>query len=76
MKSNKPNFVLPQTKLCTVLWKRNGVMNKELIDTPRSNSELFNTMLMKHRVGFSEIRGVQSVDTDLMLSSFKPSFRR
>jgi hypothetical protein len=59
----KPNFILPQTKLCTVVWYRNGVKNETLIETPRSNNDLRNTMLMSHRVGFSEIRCVKSVDT-------------
>ena len=71
----KPNFVLPQTKLCTVLWNDNGTIRKQLLDTPKTNSALFHTMLMKHRVGFSQIRGIQSVNSEIMLNGFGRSFR-
>ena len=49
--------------MCVVVWYRDGKKNETLIETPRSNNDLRNTMLMSHRVGFSEIRCVKSVDT-------------
>ena len=58
----KTNFILPQTPMCAVVWYRNDVKNETLIETPRSNNDLRNTMLMAHRVGFSEIRCIKSVE--------------
>ena len=58
----KTNFVLPTTKLCVVIWYRNGEKHETLMDTPFNNAALTDTMLMKHHVGFSEIRAVLSVD--------------
>jgi len=58
----KPNFTLPKTKFSNVVWYRNGNRNEVLLDTPRSNADLFYTMLVKHRVGFSEIRAVVPVE--------------
>ena len=58
----KPNFILPKTKMCVVVSYRNDQKNETLIETPKSNNDLRNTMLMKHRVGFSEIRAVKSVE--------------
>lgn len=65
----KPTFTLPITKLCTVVWYRNGEKHEQLIDTPRSSNGLIDIMLLKHRVGFSEIRAVKSVDTKELLNS-------
>ncbi len=59
----KPIFILPQTKLSTVVSYRNGVKSETLIQTPRSNADLFHTMLISHRIGFSEIRAVKAVKT-------------
>jgi hypothetical protein len=58
----KPNFKLPTTKMCIVVWYRDGKMNETLIDTPFNNTALIDTMLMKHHVGYSELRAVKSVD--------------
>ena len=58
---SKPTFQLPKTKLSVVIWFRNGKMNEQLITTPATSGSLLDTMLMKHRVGFSEIRAVKAV---------------
>jgi len=63
----KPNFVLPQTKMCVVVWYRNGAKNETLIDTPRSNNSLFDLMLMRHHVGYSEIRALKAVEPTALL---------
>jgi aspartate carbamoyltransferase catalytic subunit len=63
----KPNFVLPQTKMCVVVWYRNGKKNETLIDTPRTNAGLFDLMLMRHHVGYSEIRAIKSVEPTALL---------
>jgi len=58
----KPTFTLPKTKMCVVVWHRNGHKNEQLIDTPRTSATLIDTMLMKHHVGYSEIRCLKPVD--------------
>lgn len=45
-----------------VVWYRDGKKNETLIETPLSNNDLRNTMLMSRHVGFSEIRCVKSVE--------------
>lgn len=73
----KPNFILPTTNLCTVVWYRDGKKNETLIETPRSNNDLRNTMLTKHRVGFSEIRCIKSLyGNDLAATIGRQSLRR
>lgn len=62
------NFTLPQTKLCVVVWFRNGKRSETLIDTPRTNESLVLTML-GHRVGRSEIRAVKGVDASNLIRS-------
>lgn len=57
------NFRLPESKICTVVWYRNGKRNETLIDTPANNEQLANVMLMEHRVGASEIRTVKGIET-------------
>ena len=64
----KPTFKLPETKMCVVVWARNGKVSEQLIDTLRSNDALINLMLMAHHVGYSEIRAVKSVDVRELLS--------
>lgn len=63
----KPNFVLPQTKTCVVVWYRSGVKCETYIDTPRTNAALFDLMLMRHHVGWSEIRALKPVDPKALL---------
>jgi hypothetical protein len=63
----KPNFVLPQTKMCVVVWYRNNQKHEQLIDTPRSNASLFDLMLMRHHVGYSEIRALKPVEPTALL---------
>ncbi len=57
----KPKFKLPATKLCTVVWYRDGQPNETLIDTPPNNNRLIDIML-GHCVGYSEIRAVKAVE--------------
>ena len=66
----KTNFVLPTTKLCTVIWYRDGVKHETLIDTPANNEYLVYVMLTQHHVGFSEIRAVISVDPRQLIKGF------
>ena len=70
----RTNFTIPSTPMTTVIWYRDGKKNKTLIDTPSNNEMLVHTMLMKHRVGFSEIRALQSVDTKELLGGFRRNF--
>jgi hypothetical protein len=58
----KPHFILPKTKYCIVVWFRDGKKNETLLETPKSNNDLRNTMLMTHKVGFGELRAVKDVD--------------
>jgi hypothetical protein len=58
----KPQFKLPQTSMCIVVWYRNGVKHEQLIDTPFNSAALIDTMLMKYHVGYSELRAVLAVD--------------
>ena len=65
----KTNFTLPTTKTCIVIWYRDGMKHEELIDTPANNDRLVEVML-KRRVGFSEIRAVKSVNPDELIGNF------
>ena len=65
----KTKFDLPETKMCVVMWYRNGVRGEQLIETPYSNSQLYNTMLMCHKVGYSEIRAVKAVRADELVEA-------
>jgi len=58
----KPQFKLPETSMCIVVWYRNNEKHEQLMDTPFNSNGLIDTMLMKYHVGFSEIRTVLSVD--------------
>jgi len=66
----KTNFALPTTKFCVVIWYRNGEKHETLMETPFNNTALTDTMLMKHHVGFSEIRAVKSVEPTQLLGGF------
>ena len=58
----KLNFRLPNTKLCVIVWFRSPEKKGEIMmPTPANNEDLRNKML-RHKVGFSEIRCVKSVD--------------
>ena len=65
----KTNFVLPTTKLCTVIWYRNGEKHEQLINTPANNDRLVEVML-SHKVGYSEIRAVKSVEPNGLIGDF------
>lgn len=65
----KTNFKLPKTKMCIVVWYRNNVKNETLIETPPNNEILHNIMLMKHHVGYGEIRSVKSVNGKELVNS-------
>ena len=62
----KTHFKLPTTKMCIVVWYRDGVKHEQLINTPANNDRLVDTML-KYKVGYSEIRAVLSVEADELL---------
>lgn len=64
----KLNFKLPTTKLATVVWYRNGVRNETLIDSPATNEGLVNVML-RHRVGASEIRTVKPLEPEQLIGT-------
>ena len=66
----KPSFQLPTTTLCTVVWYRDGHRHEQLITTPKSNNDLRNEML-KHRVGFSEIRAIKGVSGAAIIGSMR-----
>ena len=57
----KVQFQLPQTKLCVVVWYRNGVKSETLIDTP-ANTDHLQRVMLGHRVGLSEIRAIKGVE--------------
>jgi hypothetical protein len=67
----KPIFILPKTSLCVVIWYRNNEKHETLIDTPHNSANLIDVMLMNHHVGYSEIRGIKSVDTKELLNGFR-----
>ena len=50
--------------MCIVVWYRDNQRNETLIATPATNAMLYNNMLMKHRVGASEIRAVKAVEAN------------
>jgi len=53
----KTKFKLPNTKRCIVLWYRNGKPQTTTITTP-VNCEGLQTEMLRHKVGYSEIRAV------------------
>ena len=55
------NIRLPETRTCIVVWYRNDRKNEILMDTPGSLEQLKNTLIMKHKVGISEVRAIKSV---------------
>jgi hypothetical protein len=55
--------------MCVVIWVRDGKRHEQLMDTPGTSAALLDLMLMKHHVGFGEIRAVQSVDVKELLRS-------
>jgi len=65
----KTNFKLPTTKMCIVVWYRNGEKHEQLINTPANNDRLVEVML-SHKVGYSEIRAVLSIDPDKLIGDF------
>lgn len=66
----KPTFKFPKTKMCMVIWYRNNISHETLIDTPFNHDDLFYTMLMKHHVGYSEIRALLAVDPKQLIRAF------
>ena len=73
----KPRFILPTSAMTVVVFNQNSINQEVLIDTPKSNDDLFNTML-KHKVGYSQIRAVKSVNGNELLGkmAFQPRKRR
>lgn len=70
----KTNFALPTTKFSTVVWYRDGKSHEVLMPTPRSNDALRDLMLLKHHVGFSEIKAVKAVEPVQLLGGFGRNF--
>ena len=64
----KPTFNIPNSSMVVVVWYRDGIRHEQLIPTPKSNNDLFNTMLMDYRVGFSEIRAIKAVVADELIN--------
>ena len=65
-----PNFKLPKTKLCTVVY-HNGQNNAEvLIETPAKLSGLQMAMLGQ-KVGVSQIRAIKAVNADDIASAMR-----
>ena len=62
------NFTLPATKLCVVVWYRNGKRSENLIPTPASNAALTNVMLA-NKEGRSEIRAIKPVHPGHLIGS-------
>ena len=62
------NFTLPETKLCVVVWVRNGKRQEVLMDTPASNEKLTLAML-ERKVGRSEIRAIKAVNLHTLIGS-------
>jgi hypothetical protein len=74
----KPKFNLPTTKMCVVVYNDNGSQKEVLVNTPVNNDALFSVMLT-HKVGYSQIRAVKSLDaTELLgkMGALKPGHRR
>ena len=65
----KPKFNLPKTKMCVVVFKKDDKIQELLLDTPLSNESLFATML-GHKVGYSQIRAVKSVEPTELFNTF------
>jgi hypothetical protein len=65
----KTNFILPKTKMCIVIWYRNGEKHEQLMETPPNNEMLVYRMLMNYHVGFSEIRGIKSVESSGLIAT-------
>jgi hypothetical protein len=68
----KPTFILPPTPFCRVVWKdREGkIHSTPTMNTPKSSNSLIELMLLNHRVGFSQIRYVESVEIEDLIGNF------
>jgi hypothetical protein len=55
----KSQFKFPLTETCIVVWYRNGIKHETNILTPATDRGLRDTMI-RHKVGFSEIRCVKA----------------
>lgn len=62
----KPNFRLPNTKLCTVVYHEAGSLHEVLLDTPPNNDQLFNVML-KRKIGYGQLRTVKPVSSETIM---------
>lgn len=62
----KIKFRLPNTRLCVVLWYDNNQPHEVLIDTP-ANNEMLQLEMLKHKVGWTQIRAVKAVETSGLL---------
>jgi hypothetical protein len=75
----KINFKLPNTKMCLVLCYDNNVpsrpLPKVLVPTPPNNEGLRSTMLNRG-IGYSQIRAVEPVKEQDLVTAMGPRFRR
>jgi inosine-uridine nucleoside N-ribohydrolase len=62
--------------MSVVVFNSNDKLQEVLIDTPKSNDDLFNIML-NHKVGYSQIRAVKAVNGNELLGkmAFQPRNR-
>ena len=57
----KIKFRFPNTRWCFVLWYRNNQAHETHIPTP-ANPDMLQNEMLRHRVGYSEIRAVKADD--------------
>jgi hypothetical protein len=69
-------FKLPDTKMCLVVWYRNGKRHEQLINTPQTCKGLQQIMFARYQVGYSEIRAIESVDPTQLLRNFGTNWGR
>ena len=55
----KTQFVFPNTSTAIVVWYRDGVKHETKIVTPHNTTQL-QTVMLSHRVGYSEIRSIKA----------------
>jgi hypothetical protein len=66
---SKTTFKFPNTASCVVVFNRNGVNKEVVIPTPANDEALKNTLIMKHKVGFSEVRCIKADPNSVLLST-------
>lgn len=61
--------------MCVVVAYKDGKKQEHLIDTPKSNEDLF-TKMLKFAIGYSMIRAVKSVDAQSLTNIISSSSLR